>query len=421
MAYQITTLENGLRIASETMPSVETVAVAIAVGVGARHEEESENGISHLLEHMAFKGTKTRSAKDIAELFDDIGGQSNAYTSMETTVYYAKVMKENLGAAVDILGDILTNSVMDKQELEREQQVILQEIAMQQDTPDDLVFDMFTLAAYPNQALGRSILGTPEKVSSFSSQNIFDYMEKHYVPPRMVVTAAGNLNHEELVERISEHFAHITLKGKTKFEDAVYKGGDLRKEDDLEQLHIVLGCSGVGYNDRDYFPTQLLTTVLGGGMSSRLFQEIRERRGLVYHVSSSLSSYRETGIFAVYAGLSGDKANEFIPVTCEELQKACEGITDAELSRAKNQFRSGLLMSRENPSSVAEWMARHLLTYGRYKPSSEILAEVERVNTDDLARIAKTLFSSDAITVAALGPTQHMESIEATQRRFQRS
>ncbi|MFO1242830.1 MAG: pitrilysin family protein [Rickettsiales bacterium] len=418
MAYQITTLDNGLRIASETMPSVETVAVAVAVGVGARHEEERENGISHLLEHMAFKGTKTRSAKDIAELFDDIGGQSNAYTSMENTVYYAKVMKENLASAVDILGDILTNSVMDKQELAREQQVILQEIAMQQDTPDDLVFDMFTMAAYPEQALGRSILGTPEKVSSFTADDIFGYMGKHYIPARMVVTAAGNLNHEEFVGYVKERFADMKATQQPPLHNATYKGGEFRKEDDLEQLHIVLGCSGVGYNDRDYYVAQLLTTILGGGMSSRLFQEIREKRGLVYHVSSSLSAYRETGIFAIYAGLSGDKAEEFIPVTCEELHKICTGVTDAELQRAKNQYRSGLLMARENTSSVAEWMARHLLNYDRYKSASEILSEIERITRDDVTRIAKKLFSNMDVTLAALGPTGHVESIEATRRRF---
>lgn len=416
--YQLTTLENGLRIASEYMPSAETVSVAVAVGVGARNEEENENGISHMLEHMAFKGTHTRSAKDIAEQFDDIGGHSNAYTSMETTVYYAKVMKENMGSAVEILGDILTNSVMDKTELEREQQVILQEIAMQQDTPDDLVFDMYTLAAYPDQALGRSILGTPERVSSFTQDDMFSYMAKHYVPEKMVVTAAGNLDHEEFVARAKEQFGQMQRKAATTMATATYKSGEERQEDDLEQLHLVLGCEGISYQDPDYYTGQLLTTILGGGMSSRLFQEIREKRGLVYHVSSSLSAYRETGLFSVYAGLSGDKAEEFLPVACDELRKACEGVSEAELKRAKNQYRSGLLMARENSSSIAEWISRHLLMHGRYKLPDEILSAIDAVTGDDVKRVAKRLFGDSKMTLAALGPTQQVAALEQLQARF---
>ena len=418
MDYQITTLENGLRVASEVMPSMETVSVAVAVGTGARDEDESENGISHVLEHMAFKGTTTRSAKDIAEQFDDIGGQSNAYTSMETTVYYAKVMKENLGSAVDILGDILTNSVMDKAELAREQQVILQEIAMQQDTPDDLVFDMYTLAAYPGQPLGRSILGTPERVNGFSSEDIFAYMRKHYVPENMVVTAAGNLQHATFVELVSQQFAGMKKNAAVETPKATYEGGEIRKEDDLEQLHLVLGCEGISYHDKDYYTGQLLSTILGGGMSSRLFQEIREKRGLVYHVSSSLSSYQETGLFSIYAGLSGDKAEEFLPVACDELKKSCSGVTSEELNRAKNQFRAGLLMARENSSSVAEWMSRHLLIYGKYKLPDDIIKAVNAVTLEDIKRVANKLFGQNKITLAALGPTGQVASLAHLQERF---
>ncbi len=416
--YKFSTLPNGLRVASETLPGLETVAVCVTVDVGARHESGSECGISHLLEHMAFKGTSRRSAKQIAEAFDDIGGQSNAYTSLEATVYYARVLKNDLPVATDIIADILQHSTFDAEELTREQQVVLQEIAMHQDSPDDLVFDYFHDTAFSGQPLGRSILGTPEQVSSYARQDLMRYMERHYHAPSMVLSAAGNIAHDELLELAQKHFAGVNRSEAPKAEPGIYKGGDFRQAKKLEQLHVVLGFKSVSIHDPAYRTLQLLSTILGGGMSSRLFQEVREKRGLCYGIQAFLTSYRDCGIFGIYTATGESQAKDVMPVIAGELRKAQGTITETELARAKNQLKSSLLMARESSSSIAEWIGRHLTNYGRYKSAKEISETVDAVTLEDLHGALQTLLTPGPITFCSLGPQGKLTSYEELTERL---
>jgi predicted Zn-dependent peptidase len=403
MSYQCTTLKNGLRVASETLPGVDSVAIAVSCGVGARYEHERENGISHLLEHMAFKGTKTRNAREIAEAFDMIGGQFNAYTSMETTVYYAKVLKENAALAMDILSDILQNSVFDAEELKREQGVVIQEIAMHRDAPDDLIHDYFDETAFPNQSLGRSILSTEEKVASYTRDDLIRYMDTHYRAPRMVLSAAGNITHEELLALSEKYFAISDRPRGPAYEAGIYKGGDSRITQDFEQVHLLYGLPAISLHSPDYYTAQLYSVILGGGMSSRLFQEVRENRGLAYTVYSSLSAYDDCGLLTLYAATAPDKAGELSGVLCDQLVEMTKNISDAEITRAKNQLKSDLLMSRESPHAVATWMGRHLLVFGQYRSARDIIARLNSITADDINRVAKDMIKG-VPTVTALGP-----------------
>ena len=298
--YHLSTLSSGLRVATETLPGMESVTVAVTVDVGARFEREEDGGISHMLEHMAFKGTKRRSARDIAEEMDMVGGNMNAYTSLENTVYYTRVLKDDVPLAVDMLADIMQHSVFDEVELARERDVILQEIAMHYDTPDDLVFDYFSETAYPGQPVGRSILGTAERVNSFTRDDLTRYMGSHYHTPHMVVTAAGNIDHEAFVKLVGENFDSLPGSRHEIAERAKYVGGEKRVKRKLEQLHLALGFESVSFQHPDYYAWQVLSTILGGGMSSRLFQEVREKRGLAYTVQSSCRQATRTAACSAF-------------------------------------------------------------------------------------------------------------------------
>ena len=418
MTYHLTTLDNGLRVASSSLSGHETVTVAVSVNVGARYETKAQNGLSHLLEHMAFKGTARRNAKQIAEAFDDIGGNSNAYTSLENTVYYARVLKENLREAVDILSDILQHSTFDADELNRERGVIIQEIAMHQDSPDDLIFDYFHEVAYPNQPLGRSILGTQKHIENFSASQLHDYIGAHYHAPSMVLSAAGNIQHHELVDLGNHFFGKLKNTAPKQSVKATYHGGEFRKKKSLEQLHVMLGFPSVTMHHDDYYPAQIASTILGGGMSSRLFQEVREKRGLAYTVQAFLTPYEDSGFFGIYAATSEDKGAELIPVLCDEVLRFADSITDAELARAKNQHKASLLMASESASSVAEWIGRHLLFYGRYKPAKELAAVIDAITKDDILRVAKSLCTSPEIAFCALGPQKSLPKYEQIQTRM---
>lgn len=414
--YQVTTLPNGLRVATETLPGLESVTVAVTADVGARFEREEEGGISHMLEHMAFKGTKRRSARDIAEEMDMVGGNMNAYTSLENTVYYTRVLKQDVPLAVDMLADILQNSAFAEDELARERNVILQEIAMHYDTPDDLIFDHFSETIYPGQPLGRSILGLPERVANFSQDDISGYMNKHYHARDMVVSAAGNIEHEAFVKLVGDQFNKLQSSSRPALERGVYQGGDKRTERKLEQLHIMLGLECTTFLDPDYYAWQVLSTLMGGGMSSRLFQEVREKRGLAYTVQSFVSAYADTGVFGIYAATGEEKAPELLTAVCGEIMRLQDGVTEQELLRAKNQIKSSLLMSRESSASIAEWIGRHLLCYGRYRPAAEIAKLVDAVSAADMTRLAKILASKkDGLSLVTLGPTQHVPSFDAAQ------
>ncbi|MBT7941881.1 MAG: insulinase family protein, partial [Alphaproteobacteria bacterium] len=314
MSVRVSELDSGLRVVSDSMDRVETVSLGAWVGVGTRDEDASINGISHLLEHMAFKGTQRRDAKQIAEEIENVGGHLNAYTAREQTAYYAKVLKDDAPLAVDLVADILQHSVMDGDELAREQDVIVQEINQSYDTPDDVVFDYFQETAFPDQALGRPVLGTTELVQSMTSDTLLGYMADHYSGPNIVFAAAGNIDHDRLVGLVEDAFTALPAKTNGAREAARYVGGDYQQTRDLEQAHVLIGMEGIAFTDDDFHATSVFATLLGGGMSSRLFQEVREKRGMAYAIYSYLQCYSDGGLFGVYAGTSKDEASAMAPL-----------------------------------------------------------------------------------------------------------
>jgi len=406
-----TTLANGLQIATYAMPSAHSVAVSVGVNVGARHEPEALNGISHMLEHMAFKGTKKRNAQEIAECFDAVGGHLNAYTSMEHTVYYARVLRENLDVAVDVLSDIVQHSTFAKEELERERMVILQELAMHHDTPDDVIFDDFTACAFPDQGVGRSILGTRKTVESFTQADLRAYTDQHYGAKRMVVTAAGNIKHAEFVAAVEAAFADLPELSPQEILPARYRGGYVGQAKDLEQLHLLIGFPAAAYHDEGYRTQQVLSTLLGGGMSSRLFQEVREKRGLAYSIYAFLNAHEDTGLFGIYAGMDGKEGEHVMQIIAEQMQKVVSGVDAAELDRAKTQLKASLLMGQESVTSQSDFLARYLLIYGRVKPSEEIIGTIDAVTLEDIQGAMQQILQGKP-TVAAIGPKGAMPSEE---------
>ena len=414
MSYQISNLDNGLRVASEKLPGVHSAAFAIAVDVGARHEELAEGGLSHLLEHMAFKGTSKLNARRIAEAFDLMGGNVNAYTSHEHTVYYAKVLKEYGPQALQLLCEIVADSVFDGAELERERDVVLQEIAMHQDSPDDVVFDLFQEAVFDKQPLGRSILGPEKQVAAYSRDDLIAFTRKHYTPQRMVISAAGAVDHKKVLKTANDFFGTRALGAhKIAPAPATFHHGRYTQEKDLEQVQLVLGYPGLPSTHEDYYTLQVFSTILGGGMSSRLFQEIREERGLAYSVSSFSNGYQDVGIFGIYAGTTQQKLASLLDGLKRVLDTIEMGVTAAELLRAKNQLKAGVVMTRESSGAIAEWIARHLHVHGRYKTADEILEQIEAITPDDIRRVAAHSFRTTP-AVAALGPNGSVNDVDFT-------
>jgi predicted Zn-dependent peptidase len=403
-----TTLPSGLTILTERMDRVETVSFGAYIGAGTRHETAAENGVAHFLEHMAFKGNASRSAVDIAEAIENVGGHINAYTSREQTAYYVKLLKEDLCLGVDIIGDILCHSSFEPEELERERGVILQEIGQANDTPDDIVFDHFQSAAYPSQPMGRPVLGTETIIRGMKRDALPGFMAAHYTPENMVIAASGNLHHGQVVDLVEKHFADLPHAEKMDEPmPADYTGGEFREDRDLDQAHIVLGFSAPGYGEPDYYPSMLLSTLLGGGMSSRLFQEIREKRGLVYSIYSFTSPAKDGGLFGIYAGTGESEAAELMPVTLEELAKVQLNITTPELMRARAQLKAGLLMSLESTGSRCEQIARQWQIFGRIIPASETVAKIEAVTEADIRAVAAKIFRTRP-TLATLGPIRQV-------------
>lgn len=418
MTVEITTLPNGLRIATDRMEHAKTVAVQVCVNIGSRYESEGLSGISHFLEHMAFKGTKRRTARDIAQEFDAIGGHFNAYTSHEHTVYYAKVLRENLPLAIDILQDILQHSVFDEDELARERNVILQEIAQCADTPDDLVFDFYQQTAYPDQSLGRSILGTEAHVSQFNRDQLMAYTGQYYCAPRIIIVAAGNVAHKEFVAAIQEAFRDLAEGEVVAPKKGQYQGGQHRKSSDLEQAHLIMGFEGISYHDDEIYTLQLLSTILGGGMSSRLFQEVREKRGLAYSVYSFASGYSDTGTFGIYAGTGEEHVKELIPIVCDELHKMAGSVTAEELNLAKTQIKAGLMMAQEGTYSRVESLGRHLLCFNRHVPMEEIIRRVDEVDEVRIRTLMERIVKKSPPTLAAIGKIDSLEPYEDLTRRL---
>ena len=417
MTTRLTKLDNGLTVATDRMEQVETVSVGVWVEVGTRYEAAEVNGVSHVLEHMAFKGTRQRSARAIAEEIEAVGGHLNAYTAREGTTYFAKVMKEDIGLALDILADILQHSVFDPAELEREREVIVQEIGQARDTPDDIVFDYFQETAYPDQPLGRPVLGTEEKVMGLRREAIIDHMARHYSAERMILAAAGKLEHAALVERAAKLFGGVKRGAPMPPPPARYRGGEYRGDEDHEQVHLVLGVPGLPLGHPDQFAMAALSTVLGGGMSSRLFQEVREKRGLVYSIYSFHAGFADSGLFGVYAGTGEKSLKELTPLIFEEIAGVAKSVAPDELQRAKAQLKADVLMSLESTSARAEQIARQLTIYGRILPPAEVVALIDAVDQAALARCA-ALLQRGPLTVTTLGPAKTLESYEKLSARL---
>ncbi|OEO30217.1 peptidase M16 [Devosia insulae DS-56] len=393
-----------MTVLTDDMPHLESASLGIWVKAGSRSETEAEHGISHMLEHMAFKGTKTRDALEIASTIENVGGDLNAATSVEHTGYFARVLKEDVALSADILSDILQNSQFEQHELDREQQVIVQEIGAARDNPDDHVFDLFQQAAFPDQAIGRTILGTVESVNSFGPDSIRAYMERNYVGDHMVLCAAGNVDHDALVDIANNRFHDLKPTGAPPPEKAAYVGGEQRLVSDHEQAHIVLGMEGRAYNSDGFYAVQILASILGGGMSSRLFQEVREKRGLCYSVYAFHWAFADSGIFGVAASTGEDEVAELLPVVLDELRKATETITDEEVVRVRNQIRAGLLMSLESPSSRAGQLARQQILWGRTIPLQETVDRINRITADRVKQIARQVFDAGQVSLAGIGP-----------------
>ena len=417
MTTSLTTLPNGLRIVTDRIDTVDTVSLGLWVDVGTRHEAPEINGVAHFLEHMAFKGTERRSARAIAEEIEAVGGHLNAYTSRESTAYYAKVLKEDAPLALDILADILLHSTFDPAELERERTVILQEIGQANDTPDDNIFDNIQERAFPDQAMGRPVLGTPEIIGRLSREAVVAYLRDHYSASHIVLSASGNLDHDRIVALAEAFLSALPAELPTATEPARYVGGEHREERDLEQLHLVLGFPGIPLADPDYYAAAVLSTAFGGGMSSRLFQEVRENRGLVYAIHSFAHGYRDGGLFGIYAGTGEEQAAELMPVLCDEAMRLEEGLAPGELARAKAQMKAGLLMSLESTGARCEQMATHMLVHGTPFDPTEMVGRIEAVDEAAIGRVVAR-WRGATPTLAALGPLGRLEHFDRLRARL---
>lgn len=403
MDLQISTLANGLRVVTSSRPQTESVTLGIWVNTGSACEKEEINGISHFLEHMVFKGTEKRSSLQISEEFEDVGGQSNAYTSREFTAFYAKMLKDDVELAIDILSDIVLHSNFPDSELEKEREVVVQEIKQTIDTPDDIIFDYLQEQAFPGQAVGRTILGPAEKVRSYTAQTLNNYRKNNYAAENTVVCAVGNVNHEAFVKMVEERMGKMQKKINFVSEKQIYKGGFFAENRDIEQAHMVLGFEGVAYSTDNYYPSIVFSTILGGGMSSRLFQEVREKRGLVYSVYSFANSHTKSGLFGIYAGTTKEELKELMPVVCEEIRKIrTDLVSEQELKRAKTQLKASMLMALESSSATVEVLARQMLIFNRVISVDEMVERIEKISREDIRTIANQIFETNP-TYALVG------------------
>jgi len=417
MSIQTTKLNNGLRIVTDHVPSVGSVALGVWVGVGTRNENMAHNGVAHMVEHMLFKGTKNRNSKDIVEQIENVGGSMNAYTSREVTSYHMHMLADDMPLGLEVLSDMLQHSTMPEEEVERERHVILQEIGMCNDTPDDLIFDHYHETAYPKQALGAPILGTNAIIEKMQRDTLMDYVRKSYTPKNLVISAAGAVDHDKFVKQIEEQFAFLPDDQNSSRADADYKGGELRAEKELEQSHVILGFRGISRLDEDFYAAQALSAIFGGGMSSRLFQEVREKRGLVYSVFSFHSSYSDDGQFGIYAGTGPKDLTELIPVICGEIEKLASTLTDHEVERAKTQMRSSLIMGRESMMNRADGQAKYMLFRDALLDIDKIRESIDTLDKAKLVNVCNRIFTSTP-TLAALGPLAKLESYDSIKGRL---
>ena len=391
---KMTPLENGLRVITDAVDSVDSIALGVWIGSGSRYENKNNNGAAHMVEHMLFKGTETRDAQQIVSDIESVGGQMNAYTSRDITSYHMHLMADHTSIAMDVLSDMVLRSTLRDEEVERERKVIIQEIGMTMDTPDDLVFDLAQETAYHDQSFGRSILGQVSNIEAMSRDMLVDFIDKQYTPNNMVLSAAGKVDHNEFVAMARDMFGDMSIKPRTDYQPAKYNGGDHREAKELEQTHVVMGFEGVSRDNDDYYAAQMLGAILGGGMSSRLFQEVRELRGLAYSVYAYHAASSDTGQFGIYAGTDPTKSDELIHVLCEQAKSLTSTISESEISRARHQMKSSLAMSRESMMTRANGQAKYLLQRDKILDQRDILQQIDAVEAADISRIADRIFST---------------------------
>lgn len=415
MSERLHRLPNGFRIVTEAMPGLQSASVGLWVEAGGRHEAPEQNGIAHFLEHMAFKGTKRRSALRIAEEIEDVGGYINAYTSREMTAYYARVLSSDVVMALDVIADIVLNPVFRKADIETERHVILQEIGQALDTPDDIIFDWLHEVSYPGQPFGCTILGPEERVASFKKADFEGFTGQHYGPDQMILSAAGGVDHDAIVAAAERIFGGLKPLGQSLVQPASFVGGERREVKDLEQVHFALSFEGPGYRDDKVYTSQVYSMAMGGGMSSRLFQKIREDRGLCYSIYAQSSAYEDTGHVTLYAGTSEAEIGDLTRLTLDELKRAADDMTEAEVARARAQLRAGLLMGLESPSSRAERNARLLSIWGRVPAVSEAVEKIDAVDTAAVRAYAAELTAARS-ALAIYGPVAGAPGIDEIRR-----
>ena len=407
--FQKTVLPNGVRIITEEIDHVRSAAIGLWVGAGSRDEEEGYKGISHFIEHMFFKGTEHRTARALAESLEAVGGQLNAFTTKEYTCYYAKVLDEDLDLAVDVLSDMFFHSLFDEKEIEKEKNVVIEEIKMYEDSPDELIHDIFSEHVWNDHPLGRPILGTEESIRSLSREKIAFFLSEHYAPDNVVIAVAGKIKHDDVVAKLSTQFGTFQRGGRRVLEGTpVGQTVEHYQKKDTEQMHILLGVPGLGQDDDDIYAMHIFNNILGGGLSSRLFQEIREQRGLAYSVYSYHSTYVDTGLFAIYAGTSPKNTKEVIECILQEVKEIKQkGITADELARTKAQIKGGLYLGLESVSSRMSRLGKTELTYNRVLSPEEVIEKLEKVTLEDVLRVIGRLWQRDKISIMTLGPAGH--------------
>ena len=418
MTLEISKLSNGLTVVSDPMSQLESAALGIWVNTGSRNETPGQMGISHLLEHMAFKGTATRSARAIAEEIEAVGGVLNAYTSREQTAFHARILKQDVPLALDMIGDILTNPAFEQAELERERQVVLQELGQARDTPDDIVFDHLQAAIFKDQPLGWSILGNETTVTGFDRAMLKDYMAAQYRLEGMTLVASGAVAHDEILRLAEEKCGGLNPGQVSAPPPAHYVGGDFREVEDLEQAHIAYAFPGLNNADADYFLAQIYATALGGGTSSRLFQEAREKRGLCYSIYAFSSGFQDSGFLGVYVGTGEDEAADISAVIAGEMEAMTSNLTEAEVARARAQLKVSLLMGMERPSTRSEQIAGQLFALGKVQTAAEIVAQLDAIDAAAVKIFATKVMEAGRPTIAAVGPIKKLEGHGAFAARF---
>lgn len=418
MTVELHTLANGFRIVTEHMPGLKSASIGVWVGAGGRNERSEQNGIAHFLEHMAFKGTARRNALQIAEAIEDVGGFINAYTSREMTAYYARVLEDDVPLALDVIADILLNSSLDDKEIEIERGVILQEIGQTLDTPDDVIFDWLQEVAFPKQPIGRSILGPSERVSNFTRQDLATFVSEHYGPGQMILSAAGAVDHDTIVKTAEALFGGMKPHPVLQADKALYHGGEHRVVKELEQAHFALAFESPGYRDDEVYVSQVYSLALGGGMSSRLFQEAREKRGLCYSIFAQAGAYADTGMLTIYSGTSGGDVAGLADLCIDEIRRSALDMSNAEVNRARTQLKAGMLMGLESPSSRCERLARMVSIWGRVPGLEETVAKIEAVTTGRVSAYALNLCQTGKPSLALYGPVSGAPKAEALANRL---